>query len=141
MPRSFASPSSYNVKGYAGVCCITTYVSKRKKELTFRGGWYVLEENYIMKIQVKVPTPKIRTHVSYVSKRNFLPNTPQLQCYFVILWLSRHTAACSLSLLSKSVVPPFLCSPHHYALHALRRAAAELTFLDPHLNNTCMHKT
>ena len=30
-----------------------------------------------MKIQVNVPTPKIRTHVSYVSKRNFLHNTPQ----------------------------------------------------------------
>ena len=61
-----------------GVCCIKTYASKRKKELTFRGGWYVLEENYIMKIQVNVPTPKIRTHVSYVSKRNFLHNTPQV---------------------------------------------------------------
>ena len=64
-----------------GVCCIKTYVSKRKKELTFQGGWYVLEENYIMKIQVNIPTPKICTHVSYVSKRNFLHNTPKLYIF------------------------------------------------------------
>ena len=72
MPRSFASPSSYNIKGYAGVCCITTYVSKRKKELTFRGGWYVyLHFHDVIFLQ------NVRT----CSKRKFFLMFRNVSCY------------------------------------------------------------
>ena len=47
-----------------GVRCIKSYVSKRGYEF---GGWYVYLDFHGVISQQNVPTPEIRTHVSYVS--------------------------------------------------------------------------
>ena len=53
---------------------------KRKKHGFEIGGWYVYLDFHGVISQQNVPTPEIRTHVSYVSKRNFLYNAPQYVC-------------------------------------------------------------
>ena len=64
-------------KQWSGVCCIKSYVSKRKKRGYEFGGWYVYLGNYTMKIQVNVPTLKfVPTYLTF-TKRNFLYNAPQ----------------------------------------------------------------
>ena len=55
-----------------GVCCITTYVSKRKKELTFRGGWYVYLDFHDVIFLQNVPTS---------SKRKFFLTFRNVTCY------------------------------------------------------------
>jgi len=70
MPTLIANPDS-------GVCCIKSYVSKRKKRGYVLEGWYVYMIFHDLIFLQKVPTPKFRTHVSYISKRNLLYNRPQ----------------------------------------------------------------
>ena len=64
------------------------------------GGWYVLEENYIMKKDVNVSTsPNVPTG-GYVSKRNLFRNTPQVSLFVCHPALSngRHFTATSFPL-------------------------------------------
>ena len=85
-------------KQHTGVCCVKSYVSKRKKRgyefwgLVRFGGKLQPEKS------CKRTNPPKRTHISYVSKRNFLHNTPL--CYIFLATFFLHELAVSLLPLS-----------------------------------------
>ena len=75
---SISPTASETCKKYStGVCCVKSYVSKSKKHGYVLEGWYIYMIFHVVIFLQNLPTPKNRTHVSYVSKRNFLRNTPQ----------------------------------------------------------------